>query len=94
VNLATTSQEISAAPAAFYVAISTIIIIIIIISERMVVTFNSPGLDDNFYFVNQTTEGSKCWSHDTYMAERKNIYTIIVDKHEGKDHSKTYTLFG
>ena len=90
-NLATTSKEISAVPAAFFVAISTIIIIIIIIiiiSERMVVTFNRPGMDDKFYFVNQTTEGLKCWSYDTYMAERKNIYTIIVDKHEGKDHSK------
>ena len=87
-NLAATSQEISAAPAAFVVAISTIIIII---SERVVVTFNSSGLHDKFYFVDQATKGSTCWSYDKYTAERKNISTIIVDKHEGKDHSKTYT---
>jgi len=52
----------------------------------MVEKFNSQGLHDTFYLIDQTTEGWICWSYDTYMAERKNIYRIKVAKHEGKDH--------
>jgi hypothetical protein len=54
------------------------------VNEKMVEKFNNQGVHDKFYLDDQTTKGWICWSYDVYMAERKNIYRILVGKHEGK----------
>ena len=51
------------------------------VSEIIVEKFKSQGLHDKFHLVDQKNEGRICCSYDIYMAERKNIYRIIVDKH-------------
>jgi hypothetical protein len=82
VDLAATCREISAAPAAFVVAL-LILLSSSSVSEGMVETFNSQGLHDiSIQLIKELR--SDISSYGMYLVERNNIYRIIVAKHEGK----------